>query len=432
MTPHKIEEILNDIASEEIADDMNLWPEIHARLETIPAPRARPMLGLGRAVTAFAIILFAGTVYAVYQTVSRNGDPGIQAVEELITEIGQTLEWAPEDVKVTLDWGYADGHRIVIGWTFDAPAALDLAPVTVTLLDRNGTPFEDAAIRYGGGGGGGGAGDRRVMSLTQSFDASGITGTPETLPLTVHFTFDPASEGAGSGGAGGGAGGGSGSGGGGGGSGGGSAEEPERRPITEAFRLMFDFEVPFIPAEPVDGEFTAEANGFVMTVRDLTFAPSATLGKLCYDIPEDREIYWPVIAQMGGEGAPFVTFSGDPENVFAPSEIFCVDLAILSPADPETGIVTFTVDWLQTYSQNITPETVAVLQSRAREAGLGYDITYLPPELNDGKAGMRAGWRLGRDSTVDTADHYNQLQRLTAETLHGLIDGPWTFEIDVR
>src|SRR5690606_33532653 len=211
-----------------------------------------------------------------------------------------------------------------------------------------------------------------------------------------------------------------------------STEEPERQTITESFRLMFDFEVPFIPAEPVDGEFKAEANGFVMTVRDLTFAPSATLGKLCYDIPEDREIYWPVIAQTGGEGMQFVTFSGDPENVFAPSKIFCVDLAILSPADPETGVVNFTVDWLQTYEQHITPETVADLQSRVDEAGLGYTITYVEPEENGREAGYRTQWLLGHDSSADHAGQYTQLQRLTAETLHGLIDGPWMFEIDVK
>lgn len=422
MTPHNFEEILNDIAGKEIADDMNLWPNIQARLETIPAPRPRPLLGLSRAIATLALILFAGTVYAVYQTVSRNGDPGIQAVEELITEIGQTQEWAPEDVKVTLDWGYADGHRIAIGWTIDYPFNLDMAPAVVTLLDRNGTAFEDAAILYGGGGGGGGGGDRIIMKLTQSFDASGITGSPKTLPLTIHFTFNPpnpASQGGGFGG-------------GGGGGGDNSTGMPERRTLTESFRLMFDFELPFIPAEPVASEFTSEANGVTLTVRDLSYAPSATLGKLCYEIPEDREIYWPVVTQKAGEGAPYVTFSGDPENVFAPSEIFCVDLAILTPADPETGVITFTVDWLQTYEQNITPETVAELQARVQGAGLGYDITYVPPEVNGGEAGMRAGWRLGRDSTVDSADHYNQLTRLSAETLHGLIDGPWTFEIDVK
>ena len=418
MTPHKIEKILNDIASEEIADDMNLWPHIRDTLKTVPTPRTRPMLSLSRAVAAFAVILFAGTVYAVYQAVSRNGDPGIEAVSELITEIDQSLLWAPEDINVTLDWGYADGHRVAIGWTVDYPITLDLQPPAVTLLDRNGTPFENAAFLYGGGGGGGGGGDRIKIAMTNSFDATGITGTPETLPLTVHFTFNPTTEGSGLGG-------------GGGGGGGSSTEMPPRRTIPEPFRLMFDFEVPFIPAEPVDGEFTAEANGVTLTVHDLSYAPSATLGKLCYEIPEDGEIYRPVVT-LTEEGIEYVTFSGDPEAVLAPSEYFCGDLAILAPADPETGIFSFTVEWLQTYDQNITPETVAELQSRVQEAGLGYAITYVPPDANGGLPGMRAGWQLGRDSTVDSADHYKQLTRLTAETLHGMIDGPWTFEIDIK
>jgi hypothetical protein len=417
MTPHKIEQILNDIASEEVADDMNLWPDIRDTLKTIPAPRSRPILNLSRAVAAFAVILFAGTVYAVYQTVSRNGDPGIQAVSELITELDQSMEWSPKDVNVTLDWGYADGHRIAIGWTIDYPIELDLPMPTVTVLDRNGTPLKDAAFLYGGGGGGGGGGDRVVLAMTNSFDATGITGTPETLPLTIHFTFSPEVQGAGFGG--------------GGGGGGSSTQTPPRQTITDPFRLMFDFELPFIPAEPVDGEFTAEANGVVMTIRDLTYAPSATLGKLCYETSWNREAYQPIFT-LTADGIEYVTFAHEPVQKLALSRFLCGDLAILAPADPETGVLSFTVEWLESHERDITPETVEVLKTRVQEAGLNFDVSYDEPVAEGQQGGLRTSWQLGGSEREKYTEQYPQLKRLIAETMHSLIEGPWTFEIDVK
>lgn len=112
-----------------------------------PFPRAVAVLGM-------VMLVLGGAAYGVSSLLATTWehDPGLQRVMEsgLATSIeaAQTID----GVTVSLARGYADAHRIAVGYTIDAPLRLGgqigAEPTGVHLRDRNGRRFSPS-FSYG-------------------------------------------------------------------------------------------------------------------------------------------------------------------------------------------------------------------------------------------------------------------------------------------
>jgi hypothetical protein len=116
MNDRLIKHALHDIAQQEIPDDMkSLWPAIQARMERKTTRRVLRLTRFGwvTAIIVFSLMIGAGA-YAFYQF-GQGGDPGLSHLDEdLITSIDQSV--TIDGVTVTLDWVYADEHRIALAY----------------------------------------------------------------------------------------------------------------------------------------------------------------------------------------------------------------------------------------------------------------------------------------------------------------------------
>lgn len=277
--PMTLQHLLEDIAQQEIPDDMNLWNDIQEQLEK-PAPRrSRTMMGAIRLAAILLLVMIPAVAYGFYQTFD-GGDPGLEQVEEagLVTEIGATQTQG--DVEITLDWAYADAHRIAVAYTITQPD--DAPQVSFSgqsrLLDQQGNVLTNNSF-------GGGGGDGSIFEGTTNFDTDFINGTPDTLDLRLELVLAQSTEMISGGGFGGG------------GGGGGTAPPDAPPPMPEGFEpfgtFIFDFTVPYIPATIIEPMETITVNETPIRLESVSAAPSMTLIRFCYpplDITKDFQL----------------------------------------------------------------------------------------------------------------------------------------------
>jgi len=325
MDKNTIQQDIHDILTEEIPDNMNILPDIHEHLKKQSTSQVRPMLTLSRVASVIAIfILVSAGGYALFQRNLVSKD----IPQQRITDINETQ--TIEDVAVTLNWAYADAHRLALAYSMEYPQMDNFinSPV-VTLKTADGLELMPA---FGGGGGGGGAPNQPAFSESiMNFDTSIIEGTPDRLDLvlTLDFSadavqsnqFTPMSGGGGGGGMSPvsgtdnttmppvGGGGGSGSSSGGGGGGGGSAPPqfatPDVRNILDRI-YTFEFTLPFYGALQVEPNVeTVESNDVTMTINTIRYTPSLTKFDMCYNMPNDEQ--WGAQIQIitDSEDSPF-------------------------------------------------------------------------------------------------------------------------------
>jgi uncharacterized membrane protein YgcG len=203
--------VLHDITEQEIPNDMqSLWPALQRQLNgshrSTRHMRSLTRLGWVTLIVVLSLMVGAGA-YAFFQRGEGSRDSGLTHVQDqhLITQIGDSITIG--DVTVTLDWVYADAHRVAVEYHIDTQTTSDmpLAALPVfpsRLTDDQGREFP---LMFGGGGGGGGGGgsgggggeadagdavEPTPMPITmlseasENFDASIITSTPDMLNLT--------------------------------------------------------------------------------------------------------------------------------------------------------------------------------------------------------------------------------------------------------
>jgi|GEM_PF-4056399 len=426
MTPDQLHDLLDDFAATEIPDTMTILNDIEARLQTAsPIPAARPILRFSRAFVVVFALMFATVAYAVYQAQLVRGDPGIMAVgaQELGTPLNLTQSLPDADVNLNLQWAYADGNRIAIAWEVEFAIIHNPAITQITLLDADGQPFEYADFLRGGGGGGGGGGERAAFGTTTSWDATRITGAPESLNLTVvigvasenPITPPDISNAGGEGGEG----------------GGGGGSSTEFTPFMP-YEARFEITVPFISvatgaADPI----TVEAGDIPITVRNVRYAPSATIGLICLPVgfyPEyslwlQREELRAFNINFSTEETPDVSQDGLTE---------CYDFTILGIVADKTGLLRFTFERLVTNLPDMSVETFAAFQSAIEAEGLAATVT------RTGAAGYETHITLVPPDDYDPSYNeqvnaiYTRISDLADEILHESIVGPWVFEIALK
>lgn len=427
MDNQSLHNLLDDLAKQEIPDKMNLWNNIEKRLPAAhKRPPTRQSLRFSTAILTLVIALaFVTGAYAVYQSQFVNlGDPGIvsASAEDLITPLELTQSHPDADVNLKLQWGYADGNRIAVGWEVDySTAYLQPGILSVELLDADGNQFSYADFLRGGGGGGGGGPERASFGSTTSWDATGISADTESLELTVVFTMVGVSDSptmlGGRGGFGGG-----------GGGGGGSAaapeatEEPERQVVTP-HEFSFDITLPFIPAvEGASEPVTVTAGDIPITLRDIRYAPSVTLGELCIPVGYFPDYRLTLANQytrfLSTEERPDIVDDGTTE---------CYAMTLLGVIADEDGMLTVNFVRFTSHLTDPSDEQWEAFQTALTESGIAMKV-----ERGDMGSLMVSSVHREGGGRGGSPEEVLILDELMAQYLYDSIPGPWVFEIPLK
>jgi hypothetical protein len=294
--------------------------------------------------------------------------------------------------------------------------------VTGTLTDTNGTQFPSAQFLGFGGGGGGGGGERSFYGSTLSFDTTGIAGNPESLSLRLILRADHTANAFDTGG---------GSGGGSGGGGGGSTL-PDTFTIVEPFELTFDFEVPVIAARRSEDAVTQTVNGLSMTLSDVSVAPSVTLGRVCYDLPEDGREWRPALVRFNGEGI-HEDGSFTPDETLV-SEQLCGNITLFTPEVSGDTLI-LEIPYLLAHA-DYTQERADQFLAAMRARGFEVEMNSPQPDRSDITIGVpEPAWSFTISQVpedLQTVDYYPIVYAIQIEAFYDRIEGPWRFEVRLR
>jgi len=314
MKKQQVTKILQEIAEQEVPDNVDLWPAIRARVQ--PQRRSSrwaqlmPATRLGWAFMALVLCLAFGAVaYAVVPVVSRlfQQEAGLRHVEQanLVQELN--LSQTIDGVTVTLERAYADANRIVVGFTIKDPNGQRYDAGHLTLSDMTGTVFSPT-IGFGVTG----QSDILQVSLPPGegadvicFDADPVEGAPAELDLRLvmevrEFVLPldapeppptPISP----------------------------PDEPPASMVVEALPVpegaivgpfTFDFSVPFIPGRVAEVNQTVEAPGVAVCLERVVVTPSETRAYLRFDSPSGEVEWWMPIAMLQAPGEEGKSYAG--------------------------------------------------------------------------------------------------------------------------
>lgn len=399
MDKKQIKQALTQIASEGVKDDVNLWHRIQHQVNTgNPTIRQTskaaskivrfPNIQMASRLIAGSIVfLFMGmVVYAFYQLgdfVSL--DDGLQAVER--TELNLTQ--SNENMTVTLNWVYADAHRIAIGYSTSVDMQYyEAVPSLVysELRDSNGNSYPSA---FGGGGGGNASENIAEGESIINFDVSMMDNVPSELILDYELIFQeiarPDMQGTGGGGGGSSSGTSSttippqsSSGGGGGGGGNGTPPNMTVSPNGTPISFNFSFTVPFIPAQIIETGQSVTVNDITMTLESVVVTPSMTVAKLCYTNPANTDPLFPYVII---EGESFTAQQVGGYGIIEGDDRACVSVQYLESFYEQTGEWTITVPYLRGIP-DYSPENETLYLSILEENGVGVirdSVDSLPP-----------------------------------------------------
>jgi hypothetical protein len=353
-------------------------------------------LRIARVTAVLAVLCVVGLTNAQPETFMPT-DPGLESVSTLVTEIDIT-EYSPyDDINVTVDWAYADGHRIIVVWTIEHDNQLSYHTPVPTLTGEDGQSFPLILHEYNRGVTAGGSEDRTFFINMNTFDASGITGEPEVLALTAGFTFEALPE-----------------------------ERATTGSVIKPFSTSVAFEVPFIPAQKLEGEYIAEESDIALRLSDVSYTPSSVVATLCYPSSASAMPLSPYV---------FEEELYEPMAYFRPDEtpredgLNCGEFVAFFQADTKTGILTLTIERLQT-DPIVTEARAAHLRALISEAGLPVEV-FTGPNVwgefdyyTDFTAEIRH-----RDAFELMVKALNTLE---TQAMRDTIEGPWIFEIDLN
>lgn len=465
MDEKQIKQALNDIAQDGIGEDVDLWNRIQHRIrhekytgtqKGKPSAKIRRFIPLriaSRLVAGTIAFLFMGMVaYAFYQFGNFNIiDEGLQAVER--TELN--LSQSNGGITVTINWAYADAHRIAIAYSTVVDMQYYTSPPTVTfvdLQDNNGNVFLPSF--GGGGGGGGGANNEETIILygenISNFDASTLQGNPEELTLHYELVFDEfvadtgqsgssdggsgggsgGSSGGGSGGgsggsSGGGSGGSSGGGSGGGGGGGNGDSASIVTPIpTDAStennlpaRFVFDFTVPFIPAQIIEPDDSVTMNGVTLSLESISVTPSMTIVDVCYTGLNNEDVFMPYVMI---ETADMTVGRIGSSELYNEDDQLCSSAQYLESLYEQTGTWTITIPYLRglpDYSLENVDTYLAILADNGVVVAQN-TIEQLPPNIPFISGLM-----------FETSPNIDAVLEMADTAISEIYEGPWVFTI---
>lgn len=408
MDKHNIQQDINNILQEEIPDDMNILPEIHERLQRQANSSHQPFMTFSKiaAVIAIFVIVSAGGYALIQYSLVSNSIP-----EQIITDISETQ--IIEGVEVTLNWAYADAHRIALAYSMEyLPTDTFINAPVITLTTADGIEIPSA---FGGGGGGGGAPNQPTISeMLLNYDASVIKGNPDgvDLVLTLDFSVEavmsnPSMAHMTSGG------------------GGGGGSEPVPTPDVSNIidRIYtFNFTLPFYEAlevEPI--QETVTSNDISMTVNHVRYTPSLTKFDICYNMPDDELWNAQVQVVTDSPNSPFYASRIEPILPSTDDESPCYEYSVSAAISGEEETITIRALYL---SQPIRPFTEeAVRAEEAYFAEQGY-IIKIDADPN--------GYSLDVLDYPDDMDELDAEAYVRANLFYKRYQGDWSFEVPLR
>jgi hypothetical protein len=323
MREQRVVRTLQEIAEREVPDSMDLWPAIRARLQLrrhrSPRTRLVPTTRLGWAFLALVLLLAVSTMaYAVVPVVNRlfQQEVGLRQVEQAGLSQQIDLSQTIDGVTVTLERGYADVGRIVLGYTIHSADDRRHDPYSMELNDASGTVYPPTV-------GMGVTGQSDVMEISLppgeggyvfSFDASDLQGMPSSLDLYLEvelreFLLLRKGEGA----------------------------------VVGPF--TFDFDLPLNPGHTIEVQQIVETAGVTLELKRVLVTPSETRALLCIEAPGDEWEHWAVVATLRTE-------AGQAENAWgANPEEDCALHGFLPPLHGQEGDWTLTVTELIEFAQ---------------------------------------------------------------------------------
>ncbi len=282
---------MREIARSDISPETDLWPQLERRLTSRqaapPHSFARLAPRLGWAAGVVLLFLFGAVAYATSPAgrTLLGLDPALEEAD--LAGLGRALELKQTKMgsTVTLHWAYADANRIAIAFEIEGVDGRRYDFRDLTLTDSDGNAFRGMV-------GMGVRGESDIVDVVlppgvsgyiYSFDASPVSGTPETLDLQLSLSLE-------------------------------AFELPEEAQATVTVRegedgdvtivefepvqegdqevvgpFVFDFTVPYVRGRVIEAQTTVVLDGIPVTLEKVVVAPSEIAAVICIDGPDQAE-----------------------------------------------------------------------------------------------------------------------------------------------
>ncbi|MBC8171388.1 MAG: hypothetical protein H7X77_06935 [Anaerolineae bacterium] len=335
MDDEYLKQFLTRRAEQEIPATMDLQSKIQAQLAGQNTPRRLPQPRWRQVTLIAAAALVATTaMFALAQTLIQP-DAGINAVlvENQIVQIDTTqpitVSSPLNSLTVTLDYAHADANRITVAYEIAGNAAADTGVEIFsnpTLISATGQTFswipgsiqQTTATQAENG-------ETFTHGGIISFDASGITGNPATLALSLRLDVAYS-----------------------------MAELRANDPygMMMAGDTTFNFNIPFNPGRVVAINQSFTAGSQTIEVQQAVIAPSLTRLEVCFSTAEqfavDAWLSWelPVSLSVNGQpvldnvSASFAGLNGQPLE----ADAACRALVIPAALTQQTGVWTLSLN----------------------------------------------------------------------------------------
>jgi hypothetical protein len=424
--------ILENIAYRDVPENINLWPEIESRLQQIKKSSYRFSVSL--IVAIVALLLLSTVAYAYYRFI--NSDAGLEGVNEqnLIIDINATAiptvystsppvtpisKWEQEsqfppatviaedvmqDVKVTLNWAYADESRLAVRFTIaglQLPEGLDYsygAMNTFSVVDLNGTTLGVDGFSTA-------AENKEDGSIVITANYYGDIDSEKTPSLDLQMNvrvggfdapYSPPD----------------------------SNNGLEMRNIPLMGSTEFRFTVPVLKGIEIPVQQTVESNGVKMRLEKLVVNRSHTELAMCFDMPSKQDWQlWKTTIRIGeSEEYSYASASnaitGNIKGNYdlnAPER--CMELGFDAPYDGKTNVIKVTVPYLITsVPEVVTAERIQEANKKLEAEGITFEYVGRDVKLLKMPSGMQE-WEAYQLIWDALADRY---------------DGPWTFTVPVE
>ena len=419
-TDNQIHSALEHAASELEPDTKAAWARVRARLDRQPGSILHAPGRLGRSVALLVagLLVVTTAAYAYYRLTLS--DPGLESVLEsgLATTLddSQTVSGPPggiaaetiDGVTAVVDWAYADGSRVAIGFSvsgLDLPDNVDPTLVlnSVNLRDSLGTPYDEGALDWSLEAGSEPGSFQGTYIAYQHLDALPTDSVQLHLEIelggqsVVVVPSDAAPVD-------------------------GPAPTEWYTSIAPIGTFAFDFELPVYQPVVVHPDQTVEAAGLAVRLDSLTVNPSMSTALVCFETPAPGD--WGLDASLQiGEGP---SVPADPTTMTAvrvpDASQPCQDLSFPAPFSGTPTRAVLTVGRILSSPAEYTEASCAAAALNLAQEGTGVDFRC---NLGDGR---------GSIEILAKPEGMNQ------DTAFGLIDtafrqvveGPWVFTVDLH
>jgi hypothetical protein len=407
--------ILDSVARQKVPDDINLFPNIATKLNQGKHPMQPRLKGLLTVlILLLALIVMTAAGYAYYHWM---GDPGLQAVEDagLVTDLDMTGQPtllpttpgtdAPQEgmhlnssqtlagVTVTLRWIYMDETRLAFGFDASLPEGMTLAQPSVFFPEiqieagvpsEYGIHFDTNQLAIG---------TYTSYQVIHAADVGGKLNINIDLPLVEGWTTDPAL-------------------------------------ATAVANIHFEVKNVPIFQNQAAGTFQTQSitvNGITVTLESVSFTPSYTTARLCYEHPSDDPNWLITRATVQFGDSQEIDLERITDYYQEYPNLSCVEIGFPLGNSKNTDQLILRVRKLTVIFNGIVDHAPDLRIYAANEELAQYGIEIAPAEPGEERA--LGGWKYVHcDPDPCGQKDYSPM---VTELLEKSFPGPWEFHVDL-